>query len=92
MLTEYHAHEMTTASERTLRNALKFGQSGEVNSQEGSAQTEGLLLPPSNCREVGAHQGELDGAVGEALVQQPPLQCHRTKLVFDVRIDYPFFG
>ena len=78
MLTEYHAHEMATATERTIRNALKFGTTGEVDSKEGRAQAEGMLLVPSNCSDVGAPQGELNGAVGEALIQQPPLQCPRT--------------
>jgi len=35
VLTEYHAHEMVTASERKLRHALKFGQSREVDTKEG---------------------------------------------------------
>ena len=91
VLTEYHTQESVTESERHLRNALKFGQSGEVNSKEGRAPAEGLLLAPPNCSEVGTPQGELNGAMGEALVQQPPLQRLRTKLIFDVRIDNQFF-
>ena len=93
MLTEYHTREMATLAERTKRNALKFGTTGEVDSQKGLAHAEGLLLvllPPPNCIEVGSPQVELDGAVGGALVQQPPLQRVRTKLIFDVRIDNPF--
>ena len=75
MLTEYDTHEMVTFSERIIRNALKFGTAGEVNSKEGRALVEGFELVPPNCSEVGKPQGELDGAVGEALIQQPPLQC-----------------
>jgi len=81
---------MVTVKERTLRNALKFGQSGEVNSKEGLALGEGFELAPPNCSEVGAPQGELDGAVGEAPIQHPVHQRPRTKLIFDVRIDDPF--
>jgi len=90
MLTEYHTHEMLTVTERELRNALKFGTTGEVNSKEGGAPAEGLLITPPNCNEVGKPQVELDGAVGEALIEQPPLQCLRTKLIFNVGIDDPF--
>jgi len=68
VLTEYHTQESVTESERHLRNALKFGQSGEVNSKEGRATAEGLLIAPPNYSEVAVHQAELDGAVGEALV------------------------
>ena len=81
---------MVTTTERSLWNALKFGQSREVDSKEGGADAEGLLLPPPDCSEVEAPQGELIGAMGEALIHQPPLQSPRTKLVFDVRIDDPF--
>ena len=90
MLTEYHTHEMATASQRTLRNALKFGQSGEVDSKEAGAQAECLELAPPNCSEVGASQVELNGTVGEALVLHPARQCPRTKLIFDIRIDDQF--
>ena len=90
MLTEYHAHEMATANERHLPNALKFGTTGEVNSKEGKAPAEWLLVAQPNCSEVGSPQGELNGAVGEALIQQPLLQSIRTKLMFDVRVDDPF--
>ena len=92
MLTEYHTHEMGTSTERHLRNALKFGTSGEVNSKEGRAHAEGLLVTPPNCIEVGTSQVELNGAVGEAIVLQPYLQRLRTKLVFDVIFDYPFLN
>ena len=81
---------MATDNEAIVRNALKFGQSGEVNSKEGQADAEGLELAPPNRSEVGSPQLELNGAVGEALVQKSPLQCPRTKLIFDVRIDNPF--
>jgi len=81
---------MATAAERQLRNALKFGTAGEVHSQDGCTIPEGLLLPPPNHREVGEPQGELDGAMGEALIQQLPMQCVRMKLIFDVRINNPF--
>ena len=64
---------MGTATERKLRNALKFGTTREVDSKEGDSKAEGLMLPPPNCSEVGSHQVELNGDVGEALVQQPPL-------------------
>ena len=90
MLTEYHTHEMVTLRERHLRNALKFGTSGEVNMKEGEAPIKGLLLPPPKCSEVGTPQVELNGSVGEALIPQPPQQRIRTKLILDVRIDYPF--
>ena len=52
VLTEYHAHEMVTATERTPWNSLKFGHSGEVNSKEGRARVEGMLVAPFNCSEV----------------------------------------
>ena len=81
---------MMTASERILWNALKFGTAGEVNSKEGRALAEGCPPLPPNCSEVGAPQVDLNGAVGEALIQQPPLQSERTKLIFDVRINNPF--
>ena len=76
---EYQTHEMTIFTERKHRNALKFGTSGEVESKEGWAIAEGLELAPPNCIEVRAPQGELNGAVGEAIITQPPRQCHRTK-------------
>jgi len=82
---------MVTATERTLRNDLKFGTAGEVNSKEGRVQAKWFELAPPNCSEVGAPQVELNGAVGEALIHHPSLQYPRTKLIFDVRIDYPFF-
>jgi len=81
---------MDTLTECMHQNALKFGTTGEVDSKEGVAFVEGLLLPPPNCSEVRAPQGELNGAVGEANILQPALQCVRTKLIFDVRIDNPF--
>ncbi len=90
MLTEYHAHVKDIISERTHRNALKFGQPGEVDSKKGRAVAEGLEFAPPNCSEVGTPQEELNGAVGEALIKQLPMQNLRTKLIFDVRIDYPF--
>jgi len=34
VLTEYHAHEMATVSERKLWNALKFRATGEVDLKE----------------------------------------------------------
>jgi len=71
VLTEYHTLEMTTLSERMLWNALKFGTAGEVNSKEGGAAAEGLLVAPPNYSEVGASQVELNGAVGKAPVLQP---------------------
>ena len=91
MLTEYHAYEMTTFIKCILWNALKFGTSGEVNSKEGVARAEGVELPPPNCSEVVTPQGELNGPVGEALIQHPPPQLPRTKLIFDVDFDDPFF-
>jgi len=90
VLTEYQAHEIVTASESKHRDALKFGQSGEVNSKKGWAPAEALLVAPPNYSEIGAPQVELDRAVGEAFIQQPPLQRLRTKLIFDVRIDNLF--
>ena len=68
VFTEYHAHQMVTFKESILRNALKIGQSGEVNSKEGRAPVEGMMLVPRNCSEVGAPQGELNGSIGEALM------------------------
>jgi len=90
VLTKYHAHEIVTITERHLRNGLKFGTAGEVDSKEGVAPVEGLELAPTNISEVVTPQGEIDGAVGEALITQPPPQRARTKLFFDVRIDNPF--
>jgi len=87
---EYYHHEMAAGSERKLWNALKFGQSGEVNSKEGLAIVEGLELTPPNCSEAVTPQIELNGAVGEALILQPPPQRLRTKQFFDVRINNPF--
>jgi len=91
MITEYHAHEMATISERCYWNALKFGQAGEVNSKEREAPIEGWFLAPPICNDVGTPQGELEGAVGDALIQQPAMQCPRTKLGFDVFFDDQFF-
>ena len=91
MLTEYHIHEMVTLSERHLWNALKFGTTSEVDTKEGVAPAEGLLLPPPNCNEVLIPQVELNGAVGEVQILQTPMQSVRTKLIFDVRIDNPLF-
>ena len=90
MLTEYHTHKMAKATKRSPWNALKFGTSGEVNSQEGRAPAEDCIVVPPNCSEFVTLQGELNGALGEALIPQPPQQCLRTKLIFDVRINYPF--
>ena len=84
MLTEYRIHKMGTAIKRMLWNALKFGTSREVNSKEGGALDEGWELAPPICSEVVAPQVELDGAVGEALIQQHPPQRPRTKLIFQV--------
>ena len=81
---------MLAARESMLRNALKFVTAREVDSKEGGAQAEELLLPPPNYSEIGTPQVEIDGAVREALVLQPPMQGVRTKLIFDVRIDNPF--
>ena len=92
MFAEYHAHEMLTATKRSMRNALKFVTSGEVYSKEGWEDAEGLLGPPPNCSDVGTPQVELDGAIGEALIPQNPLQCVRTKLIFNIFFDDPFFG
>jgi len=81
---------MVTVTERLLRNPLKFETTREVYSKEGWAQTEGVLILQNDDSEVGAPQVELNGAVGEALITNPPQQCERTKLIFDVRIDNPF--
>jgi len=74
VLTEYYTHEMVTVIERELWNALKFGTTREVDSKEGVAPAEHCLITTPNCSEVGAPQVELDGAVGEALILQPPQQ------------------
>ena len=81
---------MATGTERALQNALKFGTTREVDSNEGGTHGEGLLFASPNCSEVEAPQEELDGAVEEAPIPYPRLQCQRTKLIFDVRIDDPF--
>ena len=70
MFTEYQAHEMLTISERTFPNTLKFGTSGEVNSQEGINLLQRIHPSPPNCSEVVTPQVELNGAVGEALIRQ----------------------
>ena len=44
---------MGTLIERKLRNALKFGTTGEVKAKERWENAEGLLLAPPNCIEVG---------------------------------------
>ena len=90
MFAEYHTHEMVTARELMIRNALKFGASHEVDSQEGLVQVEGLELAPPNYSEVWAPQVELNRAIREKFIHQHPLQRPRTKLLFDVRIYYPF--
>ena len=90
MFPEYHLHEVGTIKEHQLWNALKFGTAGEVNSKEGAALVEGFDHAPPNCNEVGAPQGELDGANGEAPILQPDLQCPRTKQIFDVHFDDQF--
>ena len=81
---------MGTATERMLRNALKFGTTGEVDSKEGVAPVERLKLAPPNRSEVVSPQLELNVAIGEALALQPRLQLRRTKLIFDVVFDDPF--
>ena len=81
---------MGTAGERHLRNALKFVQAREVDSKEGVATDEGLIIPPPNCSEIGAPPIELDGAVGEAVILNPHSQRTRTKLLFDVFFNYQF--
>jgi len=73
-----------------IRNALKFGTACEVDSKEGGAKAEGLIVAISKSSEVELPQGELNGAVGEALVLQPLQQCLRTKLIFDIRINNQF--
>ena len=90
MLAEYHPYEMVIFINRELRNALKFGTSGEVNSKKGEAPAEGLMLPPPNCSEVGAPQVELNGTVLPRGSQYPLLQRLRTKLIFVVFFDDPF--
>jgi len=65
---------MGTATERTHRNALKFGASGEVDAKEGVATAQGMDIAQSNCSEVLSPQIELYGAIGEALMLQPLLQ------------------
>ena len=90
MFTEYHAHEMLTASERKLRNALKFGTAGKVNSQERLKIRQGSSSNHHNSSEVAAPQVELNGAVDEALTLHPLPQCLRTKLILDVIFDDPF--
>jgi len=90
MLTEYHTHEMGTGTERIPRNALKFGQSGEVDSKQGGAHTEGWVIPQPNISEVMTPQVELNGAVVEARILQPVMQCVRTKQIFDIVFDNPF--
>jgi len=84
VFTEYHTHEMATDSERKFRNALKFGQSGEISSKEGVAFIKWLELAPPNRSEGWAPNVELNGAVGEAFIQHSPFPCLRTKLLFDV--------
>ena len=71
MFTEYHTHEMATATERSLRNALKFGTTREVDLKEGVAQAKGWELASPNSSEVGEPQVERNGAVGEALIMHP---------------------
>ena len=82
---------MLTTTKRNLRNALKFGTTREVNPKEGWQLAELLVVVLKNCSEIGAPQVELKGAMGEALILQNHPQCTRTKLLFDVRINYPFF-
>ena len=74
---------MDTVTERKRWNALKFGTTGEVNSKEGGAPAEGLLLAPPNCSEVGTPQVELDGAVAPH-GSQPIPQRPRTKKIFNI--------
>ena len=78
---------MLTAPERSLRNALEIGASREVDSKEGLAIREGLLVVPRKRSDVGTPQLDLNGAVGEALIPKPIPQRQCTKLIFDVRID-----
>ena len=90
MFAEYHPREMVTAAESKIRNALKFGTAGEVDSKEGLALAERLIVVPPNCSEVVAPQVELDGAVGRGPISKPPTQLPRMKLIFDVDIDDDF--
>ena len=78
---------MATLSERKLWNALKFGTTAEVNTKEGEAFVEGLPAVPPKCSEVGAPQGERDGATRKISVSNPTTQCPRTKLLFDILIE-----
>ena len=68
MLTEYHTHEMLAATERMLRDALKFGTAGEVDTKKGGAHAEGLLALQSAFSEVGTPQVEPNGAGEEAQI------------------------
>ena len=90
VFTEYYTREMGTTTERIIRNVVKFGTSGEVDLKEGGVIAEGLLVAPPKCSEVEKYQVELNGAIGEALIQQPVPQHQRTKLFFDVKIDNQF--
>ena len=54
---------MVTASKRIIRNSLKFGTTGEVDSKEGGAIAEGLLVAPRKQSEVGTPQVELNGTM-----------------------------
>jgi len=90
VFTEYHTLEILTAKERILWNALKFGTTGEVDSTERVALAEGLPAVPPNYSEIGTHQGELNEAIGDALVVNTLPQRLRTKLIFDVRIEDDF--
>ena len=69
MLTKYHTLEMVAVSERKLRNALKFGTTGEVNSKKrlnfSERHSPSCHIIPPNGSEGGALQVDLDGAVGE---------------------------
>ena len=80
---------MGTERERIPRNDFNFGTAGEVDSKEGRAHDEGLLLAkPNYCSEAEAPHIELNGAIGEAL--QPLMHCVRSKLLFNFSINDPF--
>ena len=75
---------MVTLSKRKLRNALKFGTAGEVDSKEGFQFSERENFAPHNCSEVGTPQGEINGTIGEVIIRQPLPQRPQMKLNFDI--------
>ena len=93
ILWEDYFLERRAFEEKALSQALESGTSRKVDSKEGHATTVAgpdLFVPPLKRSEVGAPNIQFDPACGEARIVEPVAQRPRTKLIFDVALDYQF--